>query len=285
VASGAARVDDSLLRLGQIEWQEEVSAGRGGWRQLERQANEHLEESVAAARAGLAEATEERYRGIRAYLQSEEADALATIGEREAMSGNSNASYHLNAAVREARAALQVLTITSAPENWADTEITLGHAFQDLGEHESNPADFQASVAALEEAEKIQTKERDPGNWAAIQSALGRAFEKWAMLEKGEAAIQHLAQALEHDQASLKPKSPDRDLDEWLTDQENLARTEAELGRLELDPDGKHLKQAAQDYREELKHLDSDRSPEQWRMASDELNQVQALLRIRGEAG
>jgi hypothetical protein len=105
------------------------------------------------------------------------------------------------------------------------------------------------------------------------------------MLEKGNAAARYLGQSIQHFRNSQQLTSRDQNFEEWITGQESIARAEAELGRLETDPANQHLKQAAQDYRDELKYLDPERSPDQWKSANDQLGQVEAALRARGDTG
>jgi hypothetical protein len=116
-----------------------------------------------------------------------------------------------------------------------------------------------------------------------VQDALAYALERLGMLEKGESGRPHLQEAIAIDQALLKSRSPDRNLTDWLSAQNNLARTEAELGQRELGLD--HLQQAVQAYRDELKYLSPERSPELWKQASEGLADAQNRLAARGVAG
>ena len=95
---------------------------------LDSSAQEHLEEAVATARASLEEASKDGPRSTWAYLESKLGDSLETIGEREAANNKYEATDHLKEAVEADRAALQVMTMLNDPENWADTENTLGDA-------------------------------------------------------------------------------------------------------------------------------------------------------------
>ena len=88
-----------------------------------------------------------------------------------------------------------------------------------------------------------------------------------------------LEQAIAAFHAAEQVSTPNNDLDSWLTTQDALARTDAELGDRENGT--AHLEQAAEAYRDELKYLSSDRSPSAWKNANDHLNGVMNELHMR----
>ena len=271
----------SLNQLGHLEWRQD-SLDQGNWRALDRSAEEHLEEAVVTARASLEEASKDKPLTVWAYLQSELGDGLGAIGTRETANNKYEAAEHLQEAIAADRAALRVMTMQNDPENWADTQNTLGDTLQELGMRESNPAYLEQAIAAYQQAAKVQTLDRDPDSWAATQDSLGSTYEALVMREAGPAATAHLQQAVSSYQAALKVTTPDRDPMNWLVSQRNLAHAEAELGGRESDVN--LLQQAASDYREELKYLSPDRSSAEWKAANEALNNVLEQLNRRGES-
>jgi tetratricopeptide (TPR) repeat protein len=270
----------SLDQLGQLEWRQE-SLDQSNWETLDRSAEEHLEEAVVTARASLGEASKDGTTW--AYLQSKLGDSLGVIGAREAANNKDEAAEHLQEGITADRAALRVMTMQNDPENWADTENTLGDALQELGKRESNPDYLEQAIASYQQAAKVQTLDRDPASWAATQNSIGSTYEALGMRENGSVGNAHLQQAVSSYRAALKVTTPDNDFMNWLVNQRNLAHAEAELGGREPDVD--HLQQAASDYREELKYLSPDRSPTEWKAATEGLTNVLDLLRRRGSAG
>jgi tetratricopeptide (TPR) repeat protein len=272
----------ALLTLGYSESNEEASSG-SDWRRLDRLADEHLQEAVAAARAGLEEASEKATPQLWARLKGQLGATLETIGEREANRGEAVALDHFGEAAEAERSALRALTSKNAPDNWANAECELGDALEALGEHQANATCLEQAIAAYRDALTVQTLDKEPADWNDDEDRLAYALERLGMLEKGEAGIPHLQEAIEDLKAVAKTRSPDRDLDAWLLTERNLAKAEAELGRRELGTG--QLEQAAQAYRDELKHLSPERSPQLWKQASEGLNNVLNQLRLRGENG
>jgi len=272
----------ALLTLGSNESNEEASSG-SDWRRFDRQADEHLQEAVAAARAGLEETSEKRAPHLWAELEGQLGATLETIGEREEGRGDAVALDHFDEAAEAERSALRVLTPKNDPHNWANAECEIGDALESLGEHKASVTLLEQAVAADREALTVQTLDKGPADWSDDEDRLAYALERLGMLEKGDEGIPHLQEAVEDLEVVVKTRSPDRDLDAWLVTERNLARAEAELGRRETDT--RHLEQSAQTYREELKYLSAERSPADWKVANDGLNDVLNQLHLRGAAG
>lgn len=275
-------LSSTLDHLGQLEWHQE----RGDERyasQLDRSAEEHMEEAVAAARAGLTGVTEQASPNTWGYLQDEQASALEEIGYREAANhDDADAVEHLREAVAADRAALRALNVTEAPDNWADAQHDLGDSLAGLSDFEPNSSDLQDAVSAYRQSMKIETLARSPDYWSGSQNNLGLALEKLGMRTHGAAGESYLQQAVDAFNDAEKVATPGNDLDSWLTSQTALARADAELGDRENGTD--HLEQAAEAYRDELKYLSPDRSPSAWKDANDHLNGVMAELRMRHAA-
>jgi tetratricopeptide (TPR) repeat protein len=277
-----AALSSTLNQLGQLEWRQE----RGDEHyasQLDRSAQQHFDESVAAARAGLTAVSEHEAPNMWGYLQDEQASVLEEIGSREAANhDNDDAVYHLREAVAADRAALHALNVTEAPDNWADAQHDLGDSLTDLSDFEPDSSDLQQAVTAYRNAMTIETLARSPDYWAPIQNSLGLALEKLGLRTHGNAGMPYLQQAIDAFRAAEQVSTPDNDLDSWLTTQAALARTDAELGDRENGT--AHLEQAAEAYRDELKYLSPARSPSAWKDASDHLNGVLGELRMRQAA-
>jgi tetratricopeptide (TPR) repeat protein len=124
-----------------------------------------------------------------AYLQGKLGTSLEVIGVSEEANGKYEATEHLNEAVEADRAALHVMTMESDPENWADTQDTLGDALQELGKRERNTNDLEQAIAAYLEAGKVQTRDRDPISWAATQNSIANTYEVLGMREPGAAGM------------------------------------------------------------------------------------------------
>jgi hypothetical protein len=103
------------------------------------------------------------------------------------------------------------------------------------------------------------------------------------MREPGTTGMVHLQQAVTAYEAALTVSTPDNDPVNWPISEDNLARTQSELGEREAGTN--YLQQAAASYREELKYVSPDRSPTRWKDASEGLNNVLNLLRSRGVTG
>lgn len=278
-----AALASALESLGDIESLPDPSAS-GNWRRRDRMAEEHLEEAVAAARAGIEQAAQIHFSVQWAFMQSTLAEALTEIGNREiANHRGALAAEHLRAAVAAARAALTVQTPTKDPDNWADSEAALGGALTLLGQLERDPRELQDAVAAYQTAVGVQTRQRDPQDWLADQNGLSTALERLGLIESGPSALTHLRQAAAIQRALLKNLSPEGDAMNWMVSQSNLAHIEAEMG--EREPGGDDLRQAAADYREELRYLSPVSAPDAWRDANDRLNAVIAMMRERGVNG
>jgi hypothetical protein len=277
-----AALASTLEELGQLE-AHQVREDESHAYQLDRESEEHMEEAVAAARAGLTMVTEQGSPNMWGYLQDQQAEALEEIGYREASNHDDMAAAeHLREAVAADHAALRTLTMTNAPDNWADAERNLGDALVGLNDFEPNSSDLQEGVTAYRDSMKVQTFERSPDDWGASQNSLGLALEKLGMRTHGDAGTSYLQQAINAFAAAEKASTPDNDLDGWLTSQTALARTDAELGDRENGTD--HLEQAAEAYRDELKYLSPDRSPSAWKDANDHLNSVMDELHMRQAA-
>jgi tetratricopeptide (TPR) repeat protein len=272
----------SLDQLGQLEWrQESLDESNAG--SLERSAKKHLEEAVVTAQASLGEASKDGPPSTWAYLESKLGDSLGAIGAREAMKNQDDAATYLQEAVKADREALRVMTMQNDPENWADTENSLGDALQELGKRKFNADYLEQAIASYQQAAKVQTLDRDPDSWAATQNSIGSTYEALASREDNSSGTPHLQQAVSSYQAASKVTTPDRDFMNWLANQRNLAQAEAELGKRESGVD--RLQQAASDYREELRYLSPERSPTEWKAANEGLNNVLDLLRRRGANG
>jgi tetratricopeptide (TPR) repeat protein len=272
----------TLDQLGQLEFhQEGLDESHSG--ALDRSAREHLEEAVTTARASLGEASTDGPPSTWAYLQSKLGDSLGAIGKMEAQRNDDAATDHLKAAVSADLSALRVMTAANDPENWADTENTLGDALQELAKRESDQNYLEQAITAYQQAEKVQTIERDPDSWAADQNSIANVHEVLGLREAGAAGTAHLQQAVNSYGASLKVTTPDHDFMNWLISQRNLARAEFELGSRQSSVET--LQQAAAAYREELKYLSPDRSPTEWKVANDGLNTVLEALNRRGASG
>ena len=181
---------------------------------------------------------------------------------------------HLKEAVEADRAALQVTTMESDPENWADTQKTLfGDALQELGKRERNTNDLEQAIASYQEAAKVQTRDRDPISWAATQDGIANTYEVLGMREPSAGGIVHLQQAVAAYEAALTVSTPDNDPVNWPISQDNLARTQSELGEREAGTN--YLQQAAASYREEAGvSTGLNRSPTRWKERDEGLNNV-----------
>jgi tetratricopeptide (TPR) repeat protein len=272
----------ALEQLGSLEMYQE-SLDESNSDALDRSSREHLEEAVTTARASIPEASRDGDKIEWSYLQGMLGTSLEVIGESEEADDKYEATEHLKEAVEADRAALRVMTMKIDPENWADTENTLGDALQELGRTERNPDDLEQAIASYQEAGKVQTLDRDPAYWSATQNRIAGTYEILGMREPGAAGIAHLQQAVAAYEAASRGSTPDNDLMNWLTNQRDLARTQSELGERESGTDS--LQQAAASYREELKYLSPDHSPTRWKEANEGLNNVLNLLRSRGVSG
>ena len=272
----------ALEQLGSLEMYQE-SLDESNSDALDRSSREHLEEAVTTARASIPEAARDGNKIAWAYLQGKLGTSLEVIGVSEEANGKYEATEHLKEAVEAERAALQVTTMESDPENWADTQDTLGDALQELGKRERNTNDLEQAIASYQEAAKVQTRDRDPISWAATQNSIANTYEVLGMREPSAGGIVHLQQAVAAYEAALTVSTPDNDPVNWPISQDNLARTQSELGEREAGTN--YLQQAAASYREELKYLSPDRSPTRWKDANEGLNNVLNLLRSRGVSG
>jgi hypothetical protein len=66
----------------------------------------------------------------------------------------------------------------------------------------------------------------------------------------------------------------------WVTGYNNLGRVLTEIG--EREPGTEHLVQALAAFRETMKVLSSDKSPDQWKQVNDSIDHTKAVLHQRG---
>jgi hypothetical protein len=179
--SAQAALAMTLEQLGELEWHQERGDESRAY-QLDRASEEHMEEAVAAARAGLTMVTEQGSPNMWGYLQDQQAAALEEIGYREASNhDNGLASEHLGEAVAADRAALRTLTMTNAPDNWADAERNLGDALAGLNEFR---AEFHGSPRCDHRLSRV-----DEGAAGAVAGRLGHIAEQsWPGAGKGRDA-------------------------------------------------------------------------------------------------
>jgi hypothetical protein len=90
------------------------------------------------------------------------------------------------------REALQELTRTHAPLDWAVTQMNLGTVLRMLGERESGTAKLDEAIAAFREALKEQPRERVPLDWAISTGNQGGALMLLAE-RRGDAEMAKLA--------------------------------------------------------------------------------------------
>jgi len=147
------------------------------------------------------------------------------------------------------RAALDVFTPQTTPNDWARAQHDLGTTLRILEERNSSPAELEAAVAAYAAALEVYGRGDTPLEWARAQSALGSVLltqaERGSIARSGrlEAAVGRYSSAL---QVFTREETPL----EWAETQANLGNALRLLG--EVEPGTTRLTAAAEAYSEAL---------------------------------
>ena len=128
-------------------------------------------------------------------------------------------------AVQAYRAALEVDTKTAYPEDWADTQDSLGLALTAQGEKSSGTQAatfFAQAVEALRAEQEVYTKTAFPKDWADAQDELGLALTDEGQRSSGTQAAAFFAQAVEAFRAEQEVYTKTAFPEDWADAQDNL---------------------------------------------------------------
>ena len=131
------------------------------------------------------------------------------------------------------RAALEVRTRASLPQDWAMTQNNLGNALQEQGTRspgEAGRALLAQAVEAYRAALEVYTRASLPQDWAMTQNNLGNALQEQGTRSPGEAGRALLAQAVEAYRAALEVYTRASLPQDWAMTQNNLGNALKEQG-------------------------------------------------------
>jgi tetratricopeptide (TPR) repeat protein len=182
------------------------------------------------------------------------------------------------------RAALEVKTKQSLPQNWANAENNLGVAFADEAArvNGSQAADLLTKAEeAFQAALEVRTRENLPQDWANTEDNLAAALESQAEHSGGAKAFDLLTRAVAAYRAVLEVYTQADLPQDWATTQQNLAvalyaQAQKGSGAQALDL----AVQSAQASRSALEVFTRSVQPQEWAMVQNNLG---LALRLEGE--
>jgi tetratricopeptide (TPR) repeat protein len=233
---------------------------------------DYLAAAVHFARASeTVPATEARARWI---FRLGQANALSDYGHLF------NAPEHLQQAIQLYRqVVLPLAPRVSRPNDWALTQLFLGHALSYLGEN----GDYQAlrdAVSAYRAALQIVTQETAPEGWAEAQTNLADALT--VLGERGD--NQALIDALVAYRSALEVQSRERSPVTWASTMIRTGQTLFVLSQRGSEQvlNERTLTGAIICYRQALEVLTPSNAPADWAQAQNNLGNALAVLGERG---
>lgn len=181
-----------------------------------------------------------------------------------------NRADHLRRSIACCEAALERLTETEFPQQWAVVQNLLANAYFKLptGDAAEN---LRRAIAGYEAALRVVTEAGSPERWAALQNNLGSAYSELPPEEQGDP----LARALECFAAALRVRTPAAAPREWGETMHNLGLV------LLCLPNGERaqsLRQAVAVFEAALKVRTPKASPREWAATQHCLGTAYAVL-------
>lgn len=167
--------------------------------------------------------------------------ALQTQGTRTA---GAECTALLEQAVTAYRAALEVRTRETHPEQWAMTQNNLANALEIQGSRTAGPeaaALLAQAVIACRAAQEVRKRETHPVDWALTQNNLAIALEIQGTLTAGPEGAALLAQAIAAFRAALEVYTREAHLVGGAMTQKNLAVALKNQGSRTAGPEGAAL--------------------------------------------
>ena len=181
----------------------------------------------------------------------------------------------LSEAAAAYRAALDVYTRESLPQQWAMTQNNLGAALQERGIRTTSEAGarlLSEAVAAYRAALDVYTRESLPQQWAMTQNNLGAALKEQGIRTAGEASARLVSEAVAAYRAALEVYTRESLPQQWAMTQNNLANTLQEQGiRTAGEAGARLLSEAVAAYRAALEVRTRESLPQQWAMTQNNL--------------
>lgn len=178
------------------------------------------------------------------------------------MGAQSGERQELVEAAAEYRAALAERPRAREPQEWAQTQYSLGVALATLGERERDTARLEEAVVAFRLALEERTREREPLEWAMTQARLAWVQARLGERERGTA---RLKEAVATFRAALKELIRENDPLEWAQTKTRLGLVLTELGMREGRME--RLEEAVAAHHDALEELTQESVPLHWARA------------------
>jgi hypothetical protein len=244
--------------------------------------------AVAAVEASVSAHSKEKDPQTWAFFEQIYALLLAAKAARGITDGGLNftqASEVLAQATLLFRNVLDVLSKTTDPKSWGETQSQLGGilALQALLAKGDRSAEFMneaeaANVAALE----VLSPEKFPDERASAQQVLGLTLSQRAEASSGSQSLELLARASAAFKAALDIRTKEKDPAKWANTEDNLAASFKNRARLSQGQDAIDLLgQSIAGYKAELTVFTKDRFPQRWASIEDSLGNALAMQGAR----
>ena len=163
------------------------------------------------------------------------------------LAGDANyINYEFDKALGAYQESFQYVAKDEVPTLWADMQILIGNANQQISIRSEGPAIHQhrkAGLTAYQQALTVYTRDQFPQAWAEVQNNLGNTLKNQGIRTGGEAGRRLLAQAVAAYQAALQVYTREHLPEPWAQTHNNLAETYLHL---------EEWTQAAESYRNVL---------------------------------
>ncbi|MEX5213531.1 MAG: tetratricopeptide repeat protein [Nitrospiraceae bacterium] len=137
-------------------------------------------------------------------------------------------NYEFGKALSTYKESLQYVSKDEVPTLWADMQILIGNANQELAIRSEGPAIHQyrqAALSAYQQSLTVYRRDQFPQAWAGVQNNLGNTLKNQGIRTGGEEGRQLLAQAFAAYQAALEVRTREHLPEPWAQTQKNLAET------------------------------------------------------------
>jgi tetratricopeptide (TPR) repeat protein len=186
-----------------------------------------------------------------------------------------NLRYDFAAALAEYEKAARWAKRDVSPALWAEVQVWLGIAHQELGirvEGEAAQVHLAQAVSAYRAALEVRTKQDLRQHWALTQNNLGNALRDQASRTQGPEGTALLSQAVSAYRAALEVRTKQDLRQHWATTQNNLGNALRDQASRTQGPESTALlSQAVSAYRLALEVSTKKDLPQHWAMTQNNL--------------
>ncbi len=258
----------SLLRLSEVGGERSLEAAEGGWRD---EMEQNLKRAIGAFEEALKLYSAEARAQERSQTENNLGDAYLLLSRIEEK--DEEAAKDLRRAVGAYEEALAFRTPGSHPEDYAETENSLGRARMALArleEGEMREALLEKAVSSFKAALEVRTAEDHPQERAETQTLLGQALVLVSEPEVSGSEIQWadrkgLDMAIEAYEEALAVRIPDSHPQEYAETKNLLGKALVILSGPASGPeDAANLRRAVEAFEEALEVRTPEASPQEY---------------------